>query len=75
MPSPEVLNLVAANLDTLSEIVKSAASLLAEIIAASAVLAAVLPKPGQSSPLAPLRQLLDLAALNIGHAKNKDTPP
>ena len=40
------------------------------VIAASAVLAAVLPHPAADSLWAPARRLLDLLAMNVGSAKN-----
>ena len=43
------------------------------VVAASAVLAAILPQAQPTSPWAPVRKLLDLLALNVGAARN--APP
>ena len=49
------------------------------LVAVAAMLAAVLPQPAPDSPWVPLRKLLDLAAMNVGAAKNlpshADTSP
>jgi hypothetical protein len=44
-------------------------------IAIAAVLAAILPIPAPDSPWQPLRKLLDLLAMNIGAARNKEPTP
>ena len=72
MTTATLLITMAENLDALGTVAESAARFATKIIAAAAVLAAIVPKPGQESPLAPIRTLLDYVAFNIGNAKNKD---
>jgi hypothetical protein len=71
MTSPDIIASAAAHLDALALFVESAAAFASKVVAAAAVLAALLPQPGQASPLAPLRKILDWAAFNVGHAENK----
>jgi hypothetical protein len=44
------------------------------VVTASAALAAAVPQPKPGTALAVLRSVLDVLALNVGHARNQTSP-
>ena len=62
-------------MNTIIEFITSngALNIVTAIIALASAIAAVTPTPKQGSILAKLYSLIDLAALNIGNAKDKGT--
>lgn len=67
------------DLNTVSDVVNSTGSLLdavtnflPKVVALSAVISAVAPKPQQPGLLSSIHGLINIFGLNVGQAKNKD---